>query len=358
VGNYATPAPDGLSIHVLGDDGDEFDLARVIDPATIPVISNTPLSAGGVVGQAFSYDVDATNTATYRAANLPDGLSIHSGIGVISGTPTVGGQFAVTIFATSAIGVSDIDTLTLTVAIPTPVGQNVIVEPEVPEGQGPVTLTFGEITSAGTTTVTVVDQSEVPPPGNVAIGGVVYEVTTTATYEGLITLCFSYAGIDFGDATPRLFHYENNEWVDITTSVDTNTLTICGATTSLSPFAVLVSSVVRTGFYAPVNPIAGFLNTVKGGSTVPLKFDVSVNGVEQTTIAGLAMTQQVITCDGSAPEDAVEPAAVTGGTSLRYDAVAGHFVQNWKVPKAPGCYMVRMATQQDGLALTARFKVK
>ena len=67
------------------------------------------------------------------------------------------------------------------------------------------------------------DESEIPPPGNVAVAGVVYEVTTTATYEGLITLCFSYAGIDFGEATPRLFHYENNAWVDITTSVDPST---------------------------------------------------------------------------------------------------------------------------------------
>ena len=48
---------------------------------------------------------------------------------------------------------------------------------------------------------------------------------------------------------------------------------------TLSPFAVLVSHVVRTGFYSPVNPIAGVLNTAKGGSTVPLKFNVSVNGV-------------------------------------------------------------------------------
>ena len=124
----------------------------------------------------------------------------------------MGGQFTVTVTATSPIGVSDIDTLTLTIAIPTPVGQNVVVEPVVPEGQGPVTVSFGEITTAGTTTVAVVDldESEIPPPGNVAVAGVVYEVTTTATYEGLITLCFSYAGIDFGQATPRLFHYENN----------------------------------------------------------------------------------------------------------------------------------------------------
>ena len=101
------------------------------------------------------------------------------------------------------------------------------------------------------------------------------------------------------------------------------------------------------------------MNIVNGGSTVPLKFKVSVNGVNQTTTAGLEMTQQWISFDSNAPEDDVEPAAVTGGTSLRYNAAAGHFIQNWKVPKTPGrCYMVRMTTQQDGLALTARFKVK
>ena len=360
-GNIVTPSPDWRSLHVLGDDGETFTVSRVVDPATMPVITNPQLSASGVAGQAFSYSVTATNAVTFSATGLPGGLSINSSTGEISGTPGVGGQFAATIVATNAIGVSDIKPLTVTIAIPTPVGQNVVVEPEVPEGQGPVTVSFGEVTSAGETTVIVVDlgESEIPPPGNVAVAGVVYEVTTTATYEGLITLCFSYAGVDFGEATPRLLHYENNAWVDITTSVDPGTQTICGATTTLSPFAVIVSNVVRTGFYAPMNPMAGFLNTVKGGSTVPLKFDVSVNGVEQTTTAGLAMTQQVIPCDGSAPEDAVEPAAVTGGTSLRYDAGAGHFIQNWKVPKTAGsCYMVRMTTQQDGLALTARFKVK
>ncbi len=238
-----------------------------------------------------------------------------------------------------------------------------VVEPVVPEGQGPVTLSFGEVTGAGETTVETVTLEElladgVPPPGNVDVGGVIYEVETTATYEGLITLCFSYAGIEFGAATPRLFHYENNVWVDITTNVDPATQTICGATTTLSPFAVLVSNVVRTGFHAPVNPIAGFLNSVNGGRTIPLKFNVSVNGVEQTTTAGLAMTVQMISCNSNAPEDTVEQAEVTGGTSLRYDFDAGYFIQNWKVPNKPGCYMVRLTTTQDGLALTARFKVR
>ena len=369
-GVSASLSADGLGLVFSVPGEGVFSARRIVDPATIPVIANTPLSASGVVGQALPYDVDATNTAIFTATGLPDGLSINSGTGVISGAPTVGGQFLVTIFATNTAGVSDIETLTLSIAIPTPVGQNVLVQPVVPEGQGPITLSFGQITSPGTTSVTVVDQSEVPPPGNVEVGGVIYEVTTTATYTGLIQLCFSYAGIDFGTATPRLFHFENNVWVDITTSVDPSTQTICGATTTLSPFAVLVSNVVRTGFYKPVSPIAGFLNIVKGGSTVPLKFNVFVNGVEQTTTAGLMMTVQPISCDSHAPEVSVEPDEVEaeskGKASLRYEPAkkgpkgdgTGQFIQNWKVPKAKGCYMVRMTTEQDGLALTARFKVK
>jgi hypothetical protein len=229
----------------------------------------------------------------------------------------------------------------------------------VPAGQGEVTLSFGEVTGEGTTAVTVVDPAELPsPPGNFSVVGVIYDVSTTATFEGLITLCFSYAELDLGGSTPRLLHFEDGVWVDITTSVNTTTQTVCGATTSLSPFALVVSPVVRTGFYAPVNPIAGFLNTVKGGSTVPLKFEVQVNGAEKTTTDGLDLTMHPIPCDAEAPEDPVEQFPYTGGTSLRYDP-AGHFIANWKVPKTPGlCYMIRMTTIQDGLALTARFKVK
>jgi hypothetical protein len=242
-----TLSADGLSLPNVILNGEPFEFVRVIDPATIPVIVNAPLSASGVVEQALSYDVDATNTATFAATGLPDGLSINPGTGVISGAPTVGGQFLVTIFATNTAGVSDIETLTLTVAMPTPVGQSVIVEPEVPEGAAPVTLSFEQIAAAGTTTVEVLDAAtSPPPPGGFQIGSQAfyYEITTDAVLapNTSVALCFNVAGVDFGGETPRLFHFESGAWVNITTSFDTATQTLCGSTLSFSAFAIFSSS--------------------------------------------------------------------------------------------------------------------
>ncbi|NHA66583.1 PxKF domain-containing protein [Phycicoccus flavus] len=111
------------------------------------------------------------------------------------------------------------------------------------------------------------------------------------------------------------------------------------------------------GFYQPVD-MGGVLNTVKNGSTVPLKFNVFSGGSELTaTSAVKTFTQTKIACDGSAAEDAIE-VTTTGGTSLRYDATGGQFVQNWQTPKTAGvCYRVTMTTQ-DGSTISAQFKLK
>jgi hypothetical protein len=114
------------------------------------------------------------------------------------------------------------------------------------------------------------------------------------------------------------------------------------------------------GFYRPVDmPNPGIvLNTVKGGSTVPLKFEIFAGSTELTDPAYVAsFVQAKIQCDGSAATDEIE-VTTTGGTSLRYDPVAGQFVQNWQTPKQPGqCYRVTMTTQ-DGSSLVAYFKLK
>jgi hypothetical protein len=111
------------------------------------------------------------------------------------------------------------------------------------------------------------------------------------------------------------------------------------------------------GFFQPVD-MSGVLNAVKGGSTVPLKFEV-FSGTTELTVTSVikSFTQTKVACDGTAPVDEIE-LVTTGGTSLRYDATAGQFVQNWQTPKQPGqCYRATMTTQ-DGSTLSALFKLK
>jgi hypothetical protein len=114
-----------------------------------------------------------------------------------------------------------------------------------------------------------------------------------------------------------------------------------------------------TGFYQPVDMAAGGMiwNTVKGGFTVPLKFEVFAGSTEKTDVAIVKFFTQKATCPADPPTDAIE-IVTTGGTSLRYDASAGQFVQNWQTPKAANiCYTVTMTTQ-DGSSIVANFKTK
>ncbi|WP_442576371.1 PxKF domain-containing protein [Microbacterium sp. F51-2R] len=112
------------------------------------------------------------------------------------------------------------------------------------------------------------------------------------------------------------------------------------------------------GFYAPVDG-NGVWNTVKGGATVPLKFELFAGGTELTSTSAVAsFTYGAVTC-GSAndPTDEIE-VTTTGGTSLRYDATAGQFIQNWQTPKSAGvCYKVKM-TARDGSIISALFKLR
>jgi Putative Ig domain len=80
-----------------------------------PVITSSS-SANATVGQAFSYQIAATNSPTsYSATGLPSGLSVNSSTGRISGNPTASGTSMVGLSATNASGTGTA-TLTLTIA--------------------------------------------------------------------------------------------------------------------------------------------------------------------------------------------------------------------------------------------------
>lgn len=113
-----------------------------------------------------------------------------------------------------------------------------------------------------------------------------------------------------------------------------------------------------TGFYSPVD-MDGAINTVKGGSVVPLKFNLyDGDGVEITdpslvtiSIAPSSACSTEATTDEVVVEDA-------GGTALRYDPVAMQFVMNWKTPKTPGVCLAVTASAGDAEPITAYFLLK
>ena len=124
------------------------------------------------------------------------------------------------------------------------------------------------------------------------------------------------------------------------------------------------------GFYQPVDMdvvtttgTTTALNTVKNGSTVPMKFNVSKGTTALTDNTNNAVvksfTQQSVLCPSGAGVVADEiEVTTTGGTSLRYDATAGQWIQNWQTPKKPNtCYNVTLTTQ-DGSKLVAHFQLK
>jgi photosystem II stability/assembly factor-like uncharacterized protein len=90
-----------------------------------PVITSV-LSATATKGQAFSYQIEATNSPTsYNASGLPTGLNVNTASGLISGTPTSTGNFNVGLSATNNGGTGTA-TLVLTVNPPVPVITSVL----------------------------------------------------------------------------------------------------------------------------------------------------------------------------------------------------------------------------------------
>jgi hypothetical protein len=144
------------------------------------------------------------------------------------------------------------------------------------------------------------------------------------------------------------------------TAVGTHTLTATARDVAGNVSTVQQTYTVRpwfmVGFYEPID-MNGVFNTVKGGSTVPLRFQLFRDGIELTDPALITMNATQVTCTSGAPTDEVEFVS-SGNTSLRYDPIAHQFMYNWKTPTTAGaCYAVT-ATTPDGSSLTAQFKLR
>jgi predicted outer membrane repeat protein len=188
------------------------------------------------------------------------------------------------IFDAETVHVTDAVMITV---LNTSAGANIVVTPaDMTTGSTPVTMTFSNVTQPGNTTLAT-SSSGPPAPSSFQLGSppVYYNLATTATYTGTITVCINYAGISFPYGTPSLWHYAGGGWVNITTSVNTSTMTVCGTTSSLSPFALFQPLILP-----PVANAGPAQTTVQcsGHSGTP----VTLNGSASTDPQGEALTYQ------------------------------------------------------------------
>jgi PKD repeat protein len=78
----------------------------------------SPTSDSATINVPYSYQITADQPiTTWGAAPLPTGLSVNTGTGLISGTPTTAGTYTITLSATNGNGTGT-QTLTLTISLP------------------------------------------------------------------------------------------------------------------------------------------------------------------------------------------------------------------------------------------------
>ena len=183
------------------------------------------------------------------------------------------------------------------------------------------------------------------------------DFTVSATASSGLPVSFSAAGYcTVAGATVHL------------TGVGSCTVTASQAGNSVYSPAPLVnqsftiSAWTIQGFHSPVSmPENGqpVWNVVKGGSTVPLKFNIYAGAVEQTAlsaVSGGSVALYTVGCQAGLTEEMETVLDNTASTSLRYDGT--QFIQNWKTPKKAGaCYAARV-TARDGSMITAYFRTK
>ena len=142
------------------------------------------LTANGVVGTAFSYQITATNTPTsYTATGLPANLSLNTATGAITGMPAATGTTSVPI---SAINSSGTGTATLTIAVTASTPAPVITSGTTTSGTVGSAFSY-QITASNTPT----SFNATSLPGGLSVNTATGAITGSPTATGVTSVPIS-----------------------------------------------------------------------------------------------------------------------------------------------------------------------
>jgi len=265
-------------------------LGSTVPPPPAPAITSAD-GASGAVGNAFAYQIAATNMPTsFGATGLPAGLTVNTSTGLISGTPTAGGTSTVKLSATNSGGTGNAN-LTLIVASETAV-----------LSINSSSLAFGDVTldtpatqsvtltSSGTAAVTV-NSATVSGTG-FSISGVTFPLTLNPNQTATLNVQFDPTAA--GAVTGQLI---------ITSNSSTNGT----ASISLSGTGQATSYEVNLTWNAPTgstDPVAGYniYRATNGSSSYVLlnpKEDTLTSYSDTTVASSTSYTYYVESVDAS-----------------------------------------------------------
>jgi hypothetical protein len=211
----------------------------------------------------------------------------------------------------------------------------------------------GNLTTSGSFTVTVVDTT----PPVVTTGGNVSSGPTGAFGASVSYGAASATDIVDGALTPTCTPASGSAFGFGNTTVTCSATDAAGNRGSAT-FTVTVNGFTIEGFFSPISMVA--TNSVKGGSTVPVKFRLRGEGgmLITDTAAVSSIKIQEYSCSTTDMIGNETTPQSTNGLGLRYDADGTQFIYNWKVP-APAlkCYTLTVLFT-DGASRSARFSTK
>jgi sugar lactone lactonase YvrE len=314
-------------------------VATIAAAGVAPVITNSPLTAAGTVGTAFSFAIVATGSPTsYSASPLPAGVTIDTTTGVLSGTPTAVGSTSVLLGATNATGTGNA-TLVVTVAA---AGVAPIITNNPLTAAGTVGTPFSfTITASGLPT----SYSASPLPAGVVINTTTGALTGTPTAVGTTNVLLGATNaIGTGNATLVVTVVA----AGVAPIITNNPLTAGGTVGTPFSFSITASG-LPTSYSASPLPAGVVINTVTGaltGTPTAVGTTSVTLGATNTTGTGNATLTITVVAAAVAPTINNSPLTAAGvvGTPFSFLITAAGLPLSYSASPLPAGVVINTAT--------------